>query len=61
MVKINIIPLLSFLEVNNRQPVIHITKGLVYLSTTEKQINQFSIGYMINPTLHGNKVFREQV
>ena len=34
---------------------------LVYIYTTEKQMNQFAIGYMINPSLHINNVFREQV
>ena len=34
---------------------------LVYLFTTDKQINQFAIGYMIKPTLQVNTVFREQV
>ena len=34
---------------------------LVYIYTTEKQINQFSIFYMLNPTLHVNKLFIEQV
>ena len=31
------------------------------MNSTEKRINQFSIVYMINSTLHVNKVFKEQV
>ena len=34
---------------------------LVYLYTIDERINRFAIGYMINPTLHVNKVFRKQV
>ena len=33
---------------------------MVYIYTTKKRINQFEIGYMINTTLHGNKVFRKK-
>ena len=36
-------------------------KILVYLYTKYKQTNQFKIGYMINRSLHVNKVFREKV
>ena len=34
---------------------------VIYMNSTEKCINQFVIGYMVNLTLHVNKVFREQV
>ena len=59
--KINVIPLLPLLGVNHCQPIFHMFKILVYLYTTDECINQFPIGYMINPTLHVNMVFREQV
>ena len=36
-------------------------QNIFYINIIEKQINQFSLGYMINPTLHVNKVFRYQV
>ena len=36
-------------------------KRMVYLYAADEQINSFVIGYMINPSLHINKVFREQV
>ena len=61
MVKIDVIPLLALLGVNHSQPILHMYKIFVYIYTTDKQINQFEIGYMINPTLQVNKVFREQV
>ena len=31
------------------------------MNSTEKQDNKFLIGYMVNPTLNVNKVFRYQV
>ena len=33
----------------------------MYINNAEKPMSQFEIGYMVNPTLHVNKVFREQV
>ena len=36
-------------------------KRFVYINTTEERINQFEIGCMINPTLHVNNVFKDQV
>ena len=61
MGKIGVITLFPLLGVNHRQPVLHKSKRLVYLYTTDKRMNLFEIVYMINPTLHVNKVFREQV
>ena len=56
-----VIPLLPLVGVNHCQPILHIPKGLVYLCTTYKCINQFAIGYMIKHTLNNNKVFIEKV
>ena len=61
MGKIDVIPLLPLLGVNYCHPLIHMSKRLVYLYTTDKKINQFEIVYMINPSIHVNKVFREKV
>ena len=36
-------------------------KILVFFNKTEERINPFATGYMTNPTLHVNKVFRDQV
>ena len=52
---------MPLLGVNNCQPIIHMSKILVYIYRTYKQVIKFSIGYMINPSLHINKVLREQV
>ena len=34
---------------------------MVHIYSIDDSINQFSIDYIINPSLHVNKVFREQV
>ena len=60
MGNISVIPIFSFLGVNNRQPSLHMSKVLVCIHTTDECINQFEIGYMINSTLHANKVLIEQ-
>ena len=60
MGKIDFIPLLPLIGVNHIQPIIHMSKIMVYLYTTDEQINQFVIGCMINPSLRVNRVFREQ-
>ena len=31
--------------------------NFVYINSTNKRINEFTIGYIVNPTLHDNKVF----
>ena len=54
----NVILLLPLLGVNNHQPLLHMDKTFIYINNTEKLINQFSIGYMVNPKLHVQKVFR---
>ena len=34
---------------------------MVHIYTSGKNIHQFSIGYMINPSLYFNKIFKTQV
>ena len=58
---IDTIPLLPLFGANYCQPLIHMSKRLVYLYETWKKINQFAGGYMINTSIRVNKVFREQV
>ena len=57
----DVIPLLTLLGVNHGPPLLHTSKTFFYINSTEERINQFSILYMINPTLHVNKLFRDQV
>ena len=47
--------------VNNSQYILHVSKRMVRCYSTDESIDQFSIGYIINPSLNYNKVFREQV
>ena len=58
---IDIISLFPLIGVNHRQPIIKTHNIMVYLYSTDEKTNQFAIGYMINPSLHTNRVFREQV
>ena len=46
--------------VNHRLPILHMSKIMVHIYTKEKTIHQFAIGYMINPSLHINRIFIEQ-
>ena len=54
----DVIPLFPLLGVNNCQPRLHMSKAIFFVNSTEKRINKFSIGYMVNPKLNVNKVFR---
>ena len=47
--------------VNHCTPILHMFKRMVHIYITEKTIHQFEIGYMINPSLRINSIFREQV
>ena len=49
------------LGVNNSLPLLYMSKKFVYLHNTEERINEFLIGYIVNPTLHVTKAFKEQV
>ena len=52
---------MPLVRVNNRQPILHMSKRMVHFNSTYETINQFTIGYMIKPSLNRNKLFREQV
>ena len=58
---IDVMPLFPLVRINYYQPIIHMSKIMVYLYKTCEQINQFTIGYIINLSLCINNVFREQV
>ena len=58
MGEIDGIPILLLLGVYYRQTILQRSKILVYLYTEDKKINQFVIGYMINPTLRVTKLFK---
>ena len=52
---------MSLVRINNFQPILHMYKIIVHFYSIDESINQFSIGYMINPSFNCNKVFREKV
>ena len=52
---------MPLLGVNNRRPIFQMFKRMVHCYYTDESINQFLIGYIINPSLNCNKVFREKV
>ena len=52
---------MPILRVNNCLPILHLPKRMVHIYTTGNTIHQFTIGYMINPSLHFNKIFKAQV
>ena len=58
---LDVIPLIPLVGVNHRQPILHMSKIMVHCYSIDESINQFAIGYMINPSLNCKKVFREQV
>ena len=51
----------SLLGTNHCLPLSHMDKSYIWFEETNQRINELSIGYMMNPNLNMNKVFREQV
>ena len=49
------------LGTNHFLPLSHMAKSYIWLKETKERINEFSIGYTINPTLNIKKAFKEQV
>ena len=49
------------LGTNHRLHLSHMATSYIWLQETNQRINQFSIGYMINPNLNTKKAFGEQV
>ena len=59
--QINILGMQSLLGTNCRRPLLHMSKSYILLKEKNQCINEFSIGYMMNPNLNTNKSFRDQV
>ena len=55
------VPMLPLFGNNRRLPLLHMAECFISLEETKKRIIEFEIGYMINPSLHVNKYFRDQV
>ena len=48
------IPMLLLLGTNHRLPLIYLAKRFIWIEETGKRINEFEIGYIINPSLYVN-------
>ena len=53
-------PILTFLGEKKRLPLLHMAKRFIWINETKKPINEFVIGYIINPGLNVNKALSEQ-
>ena len=53
-----VIPLITIVGVDHRPPIFYLSKIMVHIYTTEKNIDQFAIGYMINLSLHIDRLLR---
>ena len=51
----------SLLGTNHCLPLSHMAKSYIWLEETNQRINEFSIGYTMNPNLSMNKAFKEKV
>ena len=49
------------LGTNYFMPLSHMAKSYILFEETNERINEFSIGYMMNPNLSINKDYKEQV
>ena len=47
---LTVIPLMPIVGVNHRLRILHLSKRMVHIYSTEKTIHQFEIGYIINPS-----------
>ena len=59
--QINVLNMQSMLGAYFCIPLLHMSKSYIWLEETNQRINEFSIGYMMNPTLYNNRAFKEQV
>ena len=48
------------LGLNISLPLLYMYKNIIYMNSIENRMNQFVIGYNVNPKLHGDRVFIEQ-
>ena len=49
------------LVANCHMPLLHMSKSYIWIEETNQLINEFSVGYMINPNLYRNRYFKDQV
>ena len=54
-------PLFPLLGANHHIILLHMAKCFIWLEEKKERINEFYIGYMINPNMDNKKSFKEQV
>ena len=59
--QINVLDMEYMLVANCCMPLLHISKIYIWMEEINQHINEFSFGYMLNPTLYENKAFKDQV
>ena len=59
--QLNILNMQYMLGANFCMPLLNMSKSYIWLEEKNQRINDFSIGYMMNPNFHKSKVFRWQV
>ena len=57
----NLLDIQSMLGTNCRMPLLHMSKSYIWIEEKNQRINEFSIGYIMNPTLNRNRAFKDQV
>ena len=57
----NLLDMQSMLWTNCHMPLLHMSKIYIWPEETNQRINEFSIGYTMNPTLNRNRAFKYQV
>ena len=56
-----IIPVMKIVGVNHCVHILHMYRRMFHYYTTDETINQIAIGFIINPSLKFNNVFRIQI
>ena len=59
--QLNLLDTQSLLGANHHMPLSHMAKSYIWIEEKNQIINEFSIGYMVNPNLYKRKSFRDQV
>ena len=59
--QLNLMYIQYLLGTNHLLPLSHMAKSYIWLEETNQRINEFYIGYMMNPNLIINKAFKEKV
>ena len=54
-------PMKYLLGTNHLLPLLNMAKIYIWIEEEKERINEFSIGYIINPIFNINKSFKEQV